>query len=83
MCEVSGMRITRAYTITPEVKRILDTKVNKSEYVCRAVRKLHTQLDQVTPADFTTKQLLAAYLSRLDMNDPLRALIVERINQES
>ena len=77
------MRITRAYTITPEVKRILDTKVNKSEYVCRAVRKLHTQLDQVTPADFTTKQLLAAYLSRLDMNDPIRALIVDRINQES
>lgn len=76
------MRITRAYTITPEVKRILDTKVNKSEYVCRAVRKLHTQLDEVTPADFTTKQLLAAYLARLDMNDPIRALIVERINQE-
>ena len=77
------MRITRAYTITPEIKRILDTKVNKSEYVCRAVRKLHTQLDQITPADFTTKQLLAAYLSRLDMNDPIRALIVDRINQES
>jgi len=77
------MRITRAYTITPEVKRILDTKVNKSEYVCRAVRKLHTQLDQVTPADFTTKQLLAAYLHRLDMNDPIRAIIVDRINQES
>ena len=76
------MRITRAYTITPEVKRILDTKINKSEYVCRAVRKLHTQLDEITPADFTTKQLLAAYLARLDMNDPIRALIVERINQE-
>lgn len=77
------MRITRAYTITPEVKRILDTKVNKSEYVCRAVRKLHTQLNETTPADFTTKQLLAAYLHRLDMNDPIRALIVDRINLES
>ena len=77
------MRITRAYTITPEVKRILDTKVNKSEYVCRAVRKLHTQLNEITPADFTTKQLLACYLHRLDINDPIRALIVDRINQES
>lgn len=76
------MRITRAYTITPEVKRILDTKVNKSEYVCRAVTKLHTQLQETTPADFTTKQLLAAYLSRIEMNDPIRALIVERINQD-
>tara|TARA_Y100000004_G_scaffold183618_1_gene231677 strand:- start:523 stop:756 length:234 start_codon:yes stop_codon:yes gene_type:complete len=77
------MRITRAYTITPEVKRILDTKVNKSEYVCRAVRKLHTQMNDVTPADFTTKQLLAAYLHRIDMNDPIRALIVDRIQAES
>ena len=73
------MRITRAYTITPDVKRILDTKHNKSEYICRAVRKLHTQLEEVTPADFTTAQLLAAYLSRIDMDDPLRALIVQRI----
>ena len=77
------MRITRAYTITPEVKRILDTKVNKSDYVCRAVTKLHTQLAEITLADFTTKQLLAAYLSRIEMNDPIRALIVDRINQES
>ena len=83
MCGVSRMRITRAYTITPEVKRILDTKVNKSDYVCRAVTKLHTQLAEITLADFTTKQLLAAYLSRIEMNDPIRALIVDKINQES
>ena len=76
------MRITRAYTITAEVKRILDTKPNKSEYICRAVTKLHTQLQEITPADFTTKQLLASYLSRIDINDPIRALIVERIQQE-
>lgn len=76
------MRITRAYTITPQVKRILDTKTNKSNYVCRAVIKYHTQLNEITPADFTTKQILAAYLARLDMNDPIRALIVDRINQE-
>ena len=79
---VESMRITRAYTITPEVKRILDTKVNKSEFVCRAVTRLHTQLQDIAPADFTTKQLLGAYLYRLDMNDPIRALIVERINRE-
>ena len=77
------MRITRAYTITPEVKRILDTKLNKSEFVCRAVTKLHTQLQEITPADFTTKQLLGAYLYRLDFDDPIRNLILERINRES
>ena len=77
------MRITRAYTITPEVKRILDTKVNKSQFICRAVTKLHTQLQETTPADFTTRQLLAAYLSRIEMSDPIRPLIVQRINDES
>ena len=77
------MRITRAYTITPEVKRILDTKVNKSQFVCRAVTKLHTQLKEITPADFTTKQLLAAYLYRIEFDDPIRALILERIERES
>ena len=75
------MRITRAYTITPEVKRILDTKPNKSEYICRAVTKLHTQLQEVTPADFTTKQLLAAYLHRMQLDDPMRPMIVDRINK--
>ena len=77
------MRITRAYTITPEVKRILDTKVNKSEFVCRAVRKLHTGLTDVSLGDFTTKQLYAAILGRLDDTDPLRLLIEERYKQES
>ena len=77
------MRITRAYTITPEVKRILDTKVNKSDYVCRAVRRLHEETTKVTPGDFSTRQLLAGYLHRLDMNDPIRPLIVQRINLES
>lgn len=73
------MKITRAYTITPEVKRILDTKVNKSNFVCRAVTKLHTQLTEVTPADFTEKQLLAALSARMSFDDPLRPLIVDRI----
>ena len=77
------MRITRAYTITPEVKRILDTKPNKSEYICRAVTKLHTQMQDITPADFSTKQLLGAYLYRLDFDDPIRNLILDRINRES
>ena len=77
------MRITRAYTITPEVKRILDTKVNKSDYVCRAVRKLHTGLNEVTLSDFTMRQLYAAILGRLDDKDPLRMIIEDRYKAES
>jgi len=77
------MRITRAYTITREVKRILDTKSNKSDYVCRAVSKMHAQENQFDVRDLPTTQLLAVIVGRMSMNDPLRPLLVQRINDES
>ena len=67
------MRITRAYTITPEVKRILDTKVNKSEYICRAVRKLHTQEESFQLRDIPTRQLMAAIYARDDIPAMIKA----------
>ena len=77
------MRITRAYTITPQVKRILDTKHNKSNYVCRAVYKLHMQESEFNLNDVSNRQLYAAILGRLDDSDPLRLLIEQRYKQES
>ena len=77
------MRITRAYTITPEVKRILDTKSNKSDYIVRAVKKMHTQEKEFSLRDVTTRQLLATILSRMNDDDPLRRLLEERYYQES
>ena len=62
------MRITRAYTISPEVKRILDTKPNKSDYICRAVRKMHIQEDDFDLRDVPTQQLLVALTTRYDQN---------------
>ena len=59
------MRITRAYTITHEVKRILDTKPNKSDYICRAVRKLHTQEEAFNIADVNTVQLKVVLHNRI------------------
>ena len=69
------MRVTRAYTITPEVKRILDTKINKSDYVCRAVKRLHIQGDEFDLRDVPTKQLLVALQTRYDQFDPQYSLI--------
>lgn len=69
------MRITRAYTITPEVKRILDTKPNKSDFVCRAVSRLHIQGDEFDLRDVPTKQLLVALQTRYDQFDPQYSLI--------
>lgn len=70
------MRITRAYTITPEVKRILDTKVNKSEYVCRAVRKMHLQQEELDLVDVPTRQLIAAVVSRDDIPSILKSAMI-------
>lgn len=67
------MRITRAYTITPEVKRILDTKVNKSDYVCRAVRKLHIGEDRFDLRDVPTRQLMAVLFARDDVPSIIKA----------
>ena len=69
------MRITRAYTITPEVKRILDTKPNKSDYVCRAVMRLHIQGEEFDLRDVPTKQLSVALQTRYDQYDPQYSLI--------
>ena len=69
------MRITRAYTITPEVKRILDTKPNKSDYVCRAVMRLHIEGEKFDLRDVPTRQLLAALQTRYDQFAPQYSLI--------
>ena len=69
------MRITRAYTITKEVKNILDTKPNKSDYVCRAVKRLHIQGEEFDLRDVPTKQLLVALQTRYDQFEPQYSLI--------
>ena len=77
------MRITRAYTITPEVKRILDTKPNKSEYICRAVRKLHTQDEEVYARDFDTRALIIALKHREELWPHLRRELEEYLRSTS
>ena len=80
------MRITRAYTITPEVKRILDTKVNKSDYVCRAVSKLHAQQGQYNPTDLPDMTLVGVLQQRYHEDvklggilATLRTLLLEKL----
>ncbi len=77
------MRITRAYTITSEVKRILDTKVNKSDYVCRAVRKLHLLEDDFDLRDIPDRQIAAAIFARDTTPDYVKAVLYEWMQTES
>lgn len=70
---VGTMKITRAYTLSLDVVKILNHKPNKTEFVERAVRKLHKQEDEFDLRDIPTKSLMWA-LSRRD--DCPRSLIV-------
>jgi hypothetical protein len=77
------MRITRAYTITQEVKRILDTKQNKSDYICRAVRKMHIQEQEFDLRDIPTRQLMAALQARDDCVKHVKIILWDQLEASS
>ena len=76
------MRITRAYTITPEVKRILDTKPNKSEYICRAVRKLHLLEDELVLRDLPLEDIMRHLIARAGTPYHIKTALMAHLNDE-
>ena len=77
------MKITRAYTITPEVKRILDTKVNKSQFICRAVRKLHLLEDEFVLRDLPLEDIMRHLIARSGTPYHIKTAIMAHLNIES
>lgn len=73
------MKSLKTYNMDHDVINILSRQANKSQYVCRAVRRLSHNIDEVSPADFPTKQLLAALHSRDDTSHYLKAQIVAEL----
>jgi hypothetical protein len=76
------MRITRAYTITPEIKRILDTKVNKSDYVCRAVRKLHLLEDEFVLRDLELEDIMRHLIARAGTPYHIKTALMAHLNDD-
>ena len=74
------MKSLKTYNMDASSIKILRSKPNKSAFVNLAVHKLHSQEMYFDIENVSTKQLYAVILARMDDNDPLRALIVERIN---
>jgi len=70
------MKSLKTYNMDHDCIAILARQPNKSQYVCRAVRRLSNNIDEVSPADFPTKQLLAALHSRDDVSHYMKAQIV-------
>ena len=71
------MKITRAYTIDIETKRILDRKPNKSQYVCRAVKKLDQKdgEDDIPLMEADDKTIILELKARFDIHSPQYQLL--------
>ena len=73
------MKSLKTYNMDHDVIKILSRQTNKSQYVCRAVRRLSHNIDEVSPADFPTRQLLAALSSRNDVSPQMKAIIIAEL----
>ena len=74
------MKSLKTYNMEASSIKILRSKPNKNAFVNLAVHKLHSQEMYFDIENVSTKQLWAVILARMDQHDPLRALVLERIN---
>ena len=63
------MKSLKTYNLDHDVIQILQRQPNKSQFVCRAVRKLNKG-DGTSLQDFTDQQLIGALQSRFDQYSP-------------
>ena len=79
MCGVFKVKSLKTYNMDHDCIKILQRQVNKSQFVCRAVRRLDHNIDEISPADFPTRQLLAALSARKDVSAQLKAVIIAEL----
>ena len=75
------MKVLKTYNIDLDVVKILASKPNKSQFVCRAVRRLESKSDGIDAYTFDEKTLLVWLSVRIPFDDPLRPLIIDRIKK--
>ena len=71
------MKITRAYTVDRETIEILKKKSNKSQYVCRAVKRLHTNERELSLWEIPVAELLQSAAIRGSCPAHISAVIFE------
>lgn len=76
-------RRLRTYNMEDSAIRILANKPNKSDYVNLAVHKMHSKEMHWDIKNVSMKGLLVEIVHRMEFNDPIRLLLVERINSLS
>jgi hypothetical protein len=79
---VSSLKSLKTYNLDQDVINILSRQANKSQYVCRAVRRLSHNIDEISPADFPTRQLLAALHARTEISPHLAGAILVELSTQ-
>ena len=77
------MKRTRSYTISDDVIKILSYKPNKTDFVERAVRKLHKQEEEFSIVDVPTRQLMAVLQQRDDVARHIKIILWDQLQAES
>ena len=77
------MKSLRTYNMDKSSIAILNSKLNKSKFVNRAIHKLHNNQLGFDISDVSDRELWLEILYRMDVNDPLRPLIKANIPRES
>jgi len=74
-------RRLRTYNMDDSAIRILNGKPNKSDFVNLAVHKMHSKEMHFDISNVSMKGLLVEVVHRMPFDDPLRLLLVARINE--
>ena len=77
------MKRTRSYTLSDDVITILKYKPNKTEFVERAVRKLHKQEEDFDISDVPTRQLMAVLQQREDCARHVKIILWDQLQATS
>ena len=71
------MRINRTFSIPVELVHELRKKHNQSETVTRALRKYLDNQGESSIEHATTRQVMAALLARNDIDETMKALLLQ------
>lgn len=69
----------KTFNLRRSTIKIVRTKQNQSEFVDRAIVRLHNQLDEIDADTYSLKQLLVWVSYKLPFDDPIRPLIIDKI----
>ena len=74
------MKSLKTFNLDQDVIHILSKQANKSQYVCKAVRRLSNGTNEVYPSDFPSRQLLASLHARNDISPQMKAVILAELS---